>query len=142
VTQDIQRNVRRFVDNSYPIWLTEWGFDLATTTNQPAACRFPAAATTEAGCEENIASLLDSIIAGINVRPNLNITNLFWYNYADQTATIQAGLLDRTGRKRASYFTFQAAAQSFGLVSQQKSRVETLGKIIQLAARLLESKFS
>jgi hypothetical protein len=142
VTQDIQRNVRRFVDNSYPIWLTEWGFDLATTTNQPAACRFPAAATTEAGCEENIASLLDSIIAGINVRPNLNITNLFWYNYADQTANIQAGLLDRTGRKRASYFTFQAAAQSFGLVSQQKSRVETLGKIIQLAAKLVASKIS
>ncbi|MDB5080961.1 MAG: hypothetical protein JWP00_2885 [Chloroflexi bacterium] len=142
VTQDIQRNVRRFVDNSYPIWISEWGFDLATTTNQPAACQYPVAASTVQGCEANIATLLESMVAGINVRPNLNITNLFWYNYADQTANIQAGLLDQTGRKRASYFTFQGAAQAQGLESQQQSRRETLGKVIQLAAKLVSSQLS
>lgn len=142
VTQDIQRNVRRFVSNSYPIWLSEWGFDLATTSNQPAACQYPVAATTVQGCEENISSLMESIIAGINVRPNLNIANLFWYNYADQTTNIQAGLIDQTGRKRSSYFTFQAAAQGLGLASQQQARSETFGKIMQLAASLALAKTS
>ncbi len=140
VTSDIQRNVRRFVSNSYPIWLSEWGFDLATTTNQPAACKYPVAATTMQGCEENVSNLMESMIAGINIRPNLNITNFFWYSYADQAANIQAGLIDQTGRKRPSYYTFQAAAQSLGLASQQQARSETLGKILQLAARLALAK--
>lgn len=142
VTEDIQRNVRRFVSNSYPIWLSEWGFDLATTTNQPAACQYPVKAATAQGCEENVSKLMESLVAGINIRPNLNITNLFWYNYADETASIQSGLIDQTGRKRASYYTFQGAAKNNGLASQQQSRQETLTGLMGQAGKLALAKTS
>lgn len=142
LTQDIQRNVRRFVGSATPILISEWGFDLATTTNQPASCRYPVAATTLQGCEQNISSLMTSMIEGINARPDLNITHVFWYNYADQSATIQAGLIDQNGRKRPAFYTFQVAASKLGLASQQNIRAANLAWYIELGIKLAQASLS
>ena len=134
--------MRRFVGSATPILISEWGFDLATTTNQPAACKYPVAATTSQGCEQNISSLMTSMIEGLNAHPDLNISHVFWYNYADQTATIQAGLIDQGGRKRSSYYTFQAAASRLGLASQQQIRANHLAGLILTGIKLVQAKLA
>lgn len=142
LTQDIQRNVRRFVGSATPILISEWGFDLATTTNQPAACKYPAAATSSQGCEQNISTLMASMVAGLNAHSDMNISHFFWYNYADQTANIQAGLIDQSGRKRSSYFTFQAAASKLGLASQEQIRAATFAGFVQAGINLAQASHS
>lgn len=140
LTQDIQRNVRRFVGSATPILISEWGFDLATTTNQPAACQYPVAATTPEGCEANISALMTSMVEGLNAHGDLNISHFFWYNYADQTAAIEAGLIDMNGRKRSSYFTFQTAASKLGQASQAQYRLATFAGFVQAGIRLAQAK--
>ncbi len=130
VTQDIQRNVRRFVDSKYPIWITEWGFNLTGNPGQIAACKYPNPSTAVADCEENVATLLDSLVNGINVRRDLNINNAFWFNLADGDARLQAGLIDPAGRKRPVWYHFQAAARAYGQPSQQSFQKEYLKSLL------------
>ncbi len=144
---DIALNVRRFVDSSYPIWITEWSFDLANNSNQPPACNYPTPSSTRQGCERNIAALLEDAINGLNARPDLKITNLFWFNMADQADSLQTGLIDQTGRQRPAFYSFQTAASRLGLTSQQSFQADimtsllkqSVGNLRKLGSRLISS---
>ena len=126
VTRDIERGVRRFVDRAYPIWITEWGFNLGGLNGQLPVCRFPVGSIAGTGCEENAGKLLDSLVDGLNLRTDLNITNMFWFNLADGEDILQTGLLDANQRKRAAWFHFQAAAKALGQPAQQSYQKEYL----------------
>ncbi len=130
LTRDISRYVRRFVDASYPIWITEWSYDLASNTNQPPPCRYPVRATTPSGCEGNIAALLQDGLAGLNARPDLNVGAFFWFNFADVGPTLQTGLLDQNFRARPGWSIFQAAAQPLGMLSRQQAQFELLQRAV------------
>ncbi|HEX2915739.1 MAG TPA: hypothetical protein VH186_33565 [Chloroflexia bacterium] len=137
---DIERNVRRFVDSSYPIWFTEWSFDLASNVNQPPSCRYPAPALSSSGCEANVAALFESMVAGLNSRPDLNIGNVFWFNLRDQSKTLQTGLVDLNGRKRPVWYSFEAAAYGIGPGLQQNMRMEILSQLMRNSVRVLKSE--
>ncbi len=131
VPRDIALNVRRFVDKSYPIWITEWGFNLVADLvfDKPPVCRYPTPATNKTGCEENMAALMESVVSGLNSRPELNIANLFWFNLMDDDPALQAGLIAQDGRKRAAWYSLQTIAKAQGQASQQKFRAEILQSI-------------
>lgn len=138
VAQDIAKNVRRFVDSSYPIWITEWGFDLASPLNQP--CRYPTPAVNQQGCEENVAALMESLVLGLNARPDLNVGNFFWFNLADPDERLQTGLLDHTNRKRPAWFSFQEMVERGGQTNRQIVREESLRALVQLVIKVFTRK--
>lgn len=141
IPRDIALNVRRFVDSSYPIWITEWGWDFATTANQPPTCRYPTYSSTQTGCEQNAAALLESLVSGLNARPDLNIAHIFWFNLQDQSDTLQAGLMDQTGRKRASWYSFQAASKNLGSLSQRDFQSEIIRTVLNQFTAGLKNLF-